>query len=300
MDIKKEIIVLSGSGHKGIVRFQPVIGRAGYIKGNCSLDFRPTNTALYIVGNNIAKVILNDIKTEFEVPFVSSDTIGCMVRSSSATMFGGAIPNGKLVKAAEAYDAEQKRKASGAAQKNKVSAASVKTGKNDGRHVDTAEFDITDTYKSQAQTQSTAAEENAAHKGADADVLHTVDAVEGRPPEWIKYDGNNFYFAIKPQLDEMFICYPEEKILDLTVENSKWVRVDAEDGYYVVGLLYDEQKPSFICYGVPAYEKFAPPKDIENMCVWLPVDESIAQDKEQKVVGYWMIYQSAQTGEIIK
>lgn len=300
MDIKKEIIVLSGSGHKGIVRFQPVIGRAGYIKGNCSLDFRPTNTALYIVGNNIAKVILNDIKTEFEVPFMSSDTIGCMVRSSSATMFGGAIPKGKLVKAAEEYDAQQKRKASGAAQKTAVSAASVKTGKNDGRHVDTAEFDFSDTYKSKAQTQSTVTEKNDERESAEADVLHTVDAVDGRPPEWIKYDGNNFYFAIKPQIDEMFICYPEEKILDLTVENSKWVRVDAEDGYYVVGLLYDEQKPSFICYGVPAYEKFAPPKDIENMCVWLPVDESIAQDKEQKVVGYWMIYQSAQTGEIIK
>ena len=118
--------------------------------------------------------------------------------------------------------------------------------------------------------------------------------------DWIKYDGNNFYYAVKPQIDEMFICYPEEKLLTDSVPNSKWVRVDAEDGYYVVGLLFDEDEPSFICYGVPqfgAQDKNArrAPEELENMCVWLPLNDS-----EGLIEGYWMIYQSAKTGEIIK
>ena len=115
--------------------------------------------------------------------------------------------------------------------------------------------------------------------------------------EWTKYDGNNFYYAVKPQIDEMFVCYPEEEILVSTVPNSKWVRVDAEDGYYVGGLLYDENEPSFICYGVPQIKSDAlvkAPPELQNMCVWLPVNVS------ESVSGYWIIYQSAKTGEIIK
>ena len=108
--------------------------------------------------------------------------------------------------------------------------------------------------------------------------------------EWTKYDGNNFYFAVKPQIDEMFVCYPEEKTLCDAVPNSKWVRVDVKDGYYVVGVLFNEDDPSFICYGVPSPQKAEPPKELQNACVWLPVGDG----------GYWIIYQSARNGEIVK
>ena len=82
----------------------------------------------------------------------------------------------------------------------------------------------------------------------------------------------------------MFVCYPKEERLSTAVQNSKWVRVDAADGEYAVGVLFD----------VPEYQNNRrPPREIEDMCVWLPVSEA-------PLVGYWVIYQSARTGEIIK
>lgn len=281
MDIKKEIVVLNGGGHKGVVKFQAVVGRSGYVKGNCSLDFRPQNCTLYLMGDNISKIALNDIKTDFEVPFYANNSVGCLVRSSSLTMFGGTLPNSKILKLADDFDRAQRQ-----------SAKSAHIG-SDTRVEPACETQKPEHGKKPVQNL----------KSEDAqkpsDVARTVDATRAKPLEWIKYDGNNFYFAIKPQLDEMFICYPKEERLNSAVENSDWVRVDAEDGYYVVGLLFDSDKPSFICYGVPAYDRQPAPKDIENMCVWLPLDES-ASGGGERPVGYWVIYQSAQTGEIIR
>lgn len=111
----------------------------------------------------------------------------------------------------------------------------------------------------------------------------------------VQYDGTNFYLAVKPQIDEMFVCYPSEETLNTIVPNSKWVKVDADDSYYVVGLLYDIDAPSFICYGVPAEKRTAPPREIADMCVWLPADLSKTDGK-----GYWVIYQSAVNGQLVK
>lgn len=57
--------------------------------------------------------------------------------------------------------------------------------------------------------------------------------------EWTKYDGNNFYYAVKPQIDELFVRYPEEKILNDAVANSKWAHVQTGEDYYVVGVLFN-------------------------------------------------------------
>lgn len=107
-----------------------------------------------------------------------------------------------------------------------------------------------------------------------------------------KYDGNNFYYAVKPQIDELFVRYPEEKILNDAVANSKWAHVQTGEDYYVVGVLFNDDEPSFICYGVPASSKQNPPSELENACVWLPVGDGSG--------GYWVIYQSARTGEIVR
>ena len=59
-----------------------------------------------------------------------------------------------------------------------------------------------------------------------------------------------------------------------------------------MGVLFNDDEPSFICYGVPASSKQNPPSELENACVWLPVGDGSG--------GYWVIYQSARTGEIVK
>ena len=255
MENKKEIVVLSGAGHKGIVKIQNVSSKENTVKGECNLDFRPSNASLYLVGDKIAKIRLHDTNTAFEVPFCATTEFGCVVRSSSVTMFGGNIPNGKILRRIDEYN------------KQKTVSESTKTA---------------------MQSTNANAEKQPEDNSENAKIGMTLKDV--KLDEWTKYDGNNFYFAVKPQIDEMFVCYPEEKTLCDAVPNSKWVRVDVKDGYYVVGVLFNEDDPSFICYGVPSPQKAEPPKELQNACVWLPVGDG----------GYWIIYQSARNGEIVK
>lgn len=301
MIAKKEIIVLNGGGHKGIVKISRLTGRQGYIKINCSLDFRPNNAKLYLIGNNIAQTALNNTNCDVEVPFDASDEIGCVMRSSSVTMFGGSGSKSEMLKKIDAFNREMTVKASAC----EAPEATAKPKKEV----------ISDEADADCSPQSTSSQSNAkVQKSVNPDEPDSDDSLQNRISqrkekafvgvaskaeasvfsEWTKYDGNNFYYAVKPQIDEMFICYPSDDLLTATVPNSKWVRVDAEDGYYVVGLLFDGDDPSFICYGVPQTdERGQAPAELENTCVWLPV----ASDD---IAGYWMIYQSAKTGEIIK
>lgn len=111
----------------------------------------------------------------------------------------------------------------------------------------------------------------------------------------VEYDGDNFYLAVKPQLDEMFICYPVDSELANIVPNSRWVRVATEDDYYVVGVIFDLDEPKYICYGIHGGFAEKPPEEIKNLCDWLPLDLSNPDGE-----GYWMLYQSAKDGKTLK
>lgn len=253
MENKKEIVILSGGGHKGIVKLQGDLTGNGKVKGSCNLDFRPTNAWLYLVGDNVTKTALNDINTTFEVPFCAKDKFGCAVRSSSVTMFGGSISNTAILTKIDEY--------------NKKSSPQ--------------------SCKKSAPLNTVVSSTNTPPKQSAPLTLHDVTELD----ECVKYDGNNFYYAVKPQLDELFVCYPEEPILTNAVASSKWVRVDADDDCYVVGLLFKGDEPEYLCYGVPSSSITSPPQELDGACSWL----SISEDE-----GYWIIYQSAHTGEIIK
>lgn len=83
--------------------------------------------------------------------------------------------------------------------------------------------------------------------------------------------------------------------LEELVPGSKWVRIDYKDnkgaGHYIVGVIYAEDKPQHICYGVPGEYSQTPPQELEGFCQWIP-----AHPGEQKE-GYWMLFQSAEDGE---
>ncbi len=259
MDNKKEIIVLSGGGHKGMVKYQSVPGQ-NVVKGSCNLDFRPSNAKLYLVSNEIAEIALYNSNTVFEVPFRANSDVSCVVRSSALIMFGGHGAKSKTLAEIDEYNKQK---------------AVEKIAK---KHVETLEED----------TKKTSFHDTSNIVKTGAETIKNLSFTN----EWTKYDGNNFYYAVKPQIDELFVCHPSEKALDEAVENSKWVRVETSDGYYVVGLLFNEKEPSFICYGVPSKDKTSPPDELENACVWLPLP-----DGEN---GYWVIYQSARNGSIVK
>lgn len=107
---------------------------------------------------------------------------------------------------------------------------------------------------------------------------------------------DNFYLEIKSQIDGLFENNPNEEYLEQLIPNSKWVKVDIDNGdYYVLGLIYELDNIKYICYGVPGvYQKY-PPKELAGFPIWFPLDE----DKNEGF-GYWLSYQDAQSGESVK
>lgn len=109
----------------------------------------------------------------------------------------------------------------------------------------------------------------------------------------VRFDGTNFYLSVKPQLDEIFVCFPECDDLEEVVPNSKWAKIQVEDGFYVVGLILDGEVVRYISYGVPATKNSCPPSEIRDVAVWL-------DDGKKEGNGYWVIYQDAMTGQCLK
>ena len=106
-----------------------------------------------------------------------------------------------------------------------------------------------------------------------------------------------FFDGVKEQIETLFNKYPAEEILAEIIPDSKWVKIDNDQKgeYYVVGLLYEDNKIKYICYGVPSVYADAPPEELAGFSQWLPIDSS----KEQGF-GYWITYQDAETGENVK
>ena len=106
-------------------------------------------------------------------------------------------------------------------------------------------------------------------------------------------ENKNFYLSAKEKIDELFIIYPPEKNLEILIPDSKWIKIsyDGED-YYVVGQLINDNKLTYIGYGVPGIKAILPPKITEGYADWLPVDNIKPYD------GYWLIFQNAENGKM--
>lgn len=106
----------------------------------------------------------------------------------------------------------------------------------------------------------------------------------------------SFYEEIKEHIDKLFAENPTEQYLQKLLPNSKFVRVTLEDNnYYVLGLIYSEEKLKYICYGVPGIYQNSPPRQLSGYPVWIPLDE-----EKTDGFGYWLTYQDAQSGESVK
>ncbi len=107
----------------------------------------------------------------------------------------------------------------------------------------------------------------------------------------------SFFDGIKEQIETLFDKFPEEEILKEIIPDSKWVKIDYEEKgeYYVVGLMYEDGKIRYVCYGVPSIYSDEPPKDLKGFAQWLPIDSG-----KQEGFGYWLTYQDAETGENVK
>lgn len=106
-----------------------------------------------------------------------------------------------------------------------------------------------------------------------------------------------YYEQIKDKVDELFDKCEREKELENLMPESKWVRVHKDrNKFYVVGIIGNKNGiPDYICYGLPSTFSFIPPSSLGCDARWLPLDVKNPQDK-----GYWVIFQSARSGDTIK
>lgn len=150
---------------------------------------------------------------------------------------------------------------------------------------------VSDEASGNALAESTVENEKA-QAGLDASANDDADDV--RHP--FKTEGNGYYLAVKGEIDELMKTYPLDDTLKGAFSCSEWVRVkgDADSPQYLVGVVYDDGKAAYICYALAAEDKDNPPEEIQGVCTFVPTSP---YDEEQ---GFFVIFQSAATGECIK
>lgn len=99
-----------------------------------------------------------------------------------------------------------------------------------------------------------------------------------------------FYEKMREEIDGLFSTYPPAEELCAEIDQSKWVKISyGEDSYYVFGVIFSDGVPKYICYGIPAKDDASPPASMQGLASFLGV-------KTQHGMGFWVMYQDADTG----
>ena len=109
------------------------------------------------------------------------------------------------------------------------------------------------------------------------------------------FQSQDYYLKIKDNLEKIFSSYKEDLVLSYSIPNSKWVKINYDDGYYLIGVINENSTAKYICYALPASYSPLPPKELEGISCFIPI--SIFQMRGD---GFWVIFQNADTGECEK
>lgn len=144
-------------------------------------------------------------------------------------------------------------------------------------------------------------QEKGAESGArDGTAQARADTGENAQTLFRLHGGENaepcYYDRVRADLDALFARHPAERELADCIPYSRWARVNfARNKYYAVGVICDEKKPQYICYGVPAEAHGEPPAALKGFCSFLPL--SVFEPEGR---GYWMMFQDAETGRCVR
>ena len=123
---------------------------------------------------------------------------------------------------------------------------------------------------------------------------HSLGAVDEKDTSSGK--NQRYYAKVKAEIDAALDKYPHEKVLETIFKGSRWAKINYSDSrYYVLGVINESGREKYICYGVP--EKFSEyaPKELDGYCSFIPLSVFDLSGN-----GYWMMFQSADTGECLK
>ena len=106
---------------------------------------------------------------------------------------------------------------------------------------------------------------------------------------------DGYYQSVKGELNDLFARYPKDTSLCEAFTASEWVRVRGEEGApeELVGIVFEDGLAKYICYALPAKTP-QPPSEMSEHCFFVP------QSPLQPTQGFFVIFQSAATGETIK
>ena len=104
---------------------------------------------------------------------------------------------------------------------------------------------------------------------------------------------DGYYQSIKGEIASLFEKFPTDDSLSDAYPASDWVRLKGEEGnpQQLFGLIYESGMVKYVCYAVPAHEDT--PQEIKDKAYFVPVSP-LTPD-----VGFYVLYQSAATGESI-
>ncbi len=102
----------------------------------------------------------------------------------------------------------------------------------------------------------------------------------------------NFYLKIKGELDALFKDYPKEERLCKMVENSKWVKIGDGEKFYAVGIIFKDNQPEYICYGLPG--QYTEGQSVKGFSYFIPTSPF-----DLKGEGYWVSFQNPKDGKCV-
>ncbi len=109
-----------------------------------------------------------------------------------------------------------------------------------------------------------------------------------------KLASGDFYEKMRGEIENIFSQYPAESSLEKLIEGSRWARISyGESGFYVFGVLYNEKRAEYVCYGVPASNGDVPPESMRGLASFIPAPAD-------GFAGFWVMYQDAKTGASLK
>ena len=104
-----------------------------------------------------------------------------------------------------------------------------------------------------------------------------------------------FFITAEKELNSLFSKFPSYDNLKCYFPDSKWVKISYDtDRFYIVGLIKENKKEKYICYGVPEKYSKEPPKELKGYCTFIPLSIFDMQGD-----GFWMMFQDAISGECV-
>lgn len=135
---------------------------------------------------------------------------------------------------------------------------------------------------------------------------------EDLPPK--KEKKRDYWDNVKDYFEHLFNTQPKIQPFEQEIPNSEWIQIQygphypspyGSDGYmygyvqpyggynyYIVGLIRENDRVKYICYGMPGPYSILPPAGWQGFSGWLPANGYYG-------TGYWMMYLDAETGQTV-